>query len=60
MKMEIVEFISRCLTCQCIKAEHQVPKGPLQPLEIIEWKWKHMTMDFVIGLPNAWTQFKLL
>ena len=43
----------RCLTCQHVKAEHQKPAGLLQPLEVAEWKWEHVTMDFVTHLP--WT-----
>ncbi|KAA3461880.1 DNA/RNA polymerases superfamily protein [Gossypium australe] len=39
------------LTCQRVKAEHQVPSGKLYPLEILEWKWDKITMDFVSGLP---------
>ncbi|KAL5540694.1 hypothetical protein UlMin_043346 [Ulmus minor] len=38
MKRSIVEYVSRCLTCQKIKAEHQRPAGELQSLEIPEWK----------------------
>ncbi|KAJ0017607.1 hypothetical protein Pint_10283 [Pistacia integerrima] len=53
MKREIAEFVSRCLICQQVKAEHQRPEGPLQPLPIPEWKWEHITMDFVIGLPRT-------
>ena len=53
MKQEKAAFVSRCLTCQLIKAEHQKPPGLLQPLEILEWKWEHITMDFVSGLSNT-------
>lgn len=53
MKRDIVEFVQRCHTCQQVKAEHQRPAGLLQPLEIPEWKWEHITMDFVTGLPKT-------
>ncbi|KAA3483786.1 DNA/RNA polymerases superfamily protein [Gossypium australe] len=41
MKKEITEYVSSCLTCQWIKAKHQIP----------EWKWDKITMDFVSGFP---------
>ena len=47
------EFVSRCLICQQVKAEHQKPSGTLQPLSILKWKWEHITMDFIVGLPRA-------
>ena len=50
MKKEVAEYVEKCLTCQQIKAEHQRPAGMLQPLAIPEWKWDHVTMDFVQGL----------
>ena len=34
MKRDIAEFVSRCLTCQQVKAEHQKPAGLLQSLPI--------------------------
>lgn len=35
------------------KIEHQKPIGMLQPLDISEWKWDNIAMDFVVGLPKA-------
>ena len=43
----------RCLTCQRVKAKHQRPARLLQPLEVAEWKWEHVTMDFVTHLPQT-------
>ena len=54
MKRAIAGFISRCLTCQQVKAEHQRPVGKIQLLPIPVWKWEKITMDCVTGLP--WTQ----
>ena len=51
MKRDISEFVTKCLICQRVKAEHQVPSGLLQPIRIPEWKWDRITMDFVVGLP---------
>ena len=53
MKRDITEFVSRCLTCQQVKAEHQKPAGLLQSLPIPQWKWERITMDFVVGLPRC-------
>ena len=49
MKSDVVEYVAHCLTCQQVKAEHQRPAGLLQSLPIPEWKWEHITMDFVMG-----------
>ena len=51
MKKHVVDFVQRCLTCQLVKAEHQRLAGLLQPLEVTEWKWEHIRMDFVTHLP---------
>ena len=53
MKRHVWDFVRRCLTCQQVKAEHQKPAGLLQPLEVVEWKWEHVTMDFVTHLPQT-------
>ncbi|GJV56133.1 putative reverse transcriptase domain-containing protein [Tanacetum coccineum] len=53
MKRDIAEYVSRCLTCSKIKAEHQKPSGLLQQPEIPEWKWEKITMDLVTKLPRS-------
>ena len=53
MKRHVGDFVGRCLTCQQVKAEHQKPAGQLQPLEVAEWKWEHVTMDFLTHF--SWT-----
>ena len=53
MKRHVGDFVRRCLTCQQVKAEHQKPAWLLQPLEVAEWKWEHVTMDFVTHLPRT-------
>ncbi|KAA3488283.1 DNA/RNA polymerases superfamily protein [Gossypium australe] len=51
MKRDISEFVAKCLICQQVNAEHQVPSGLLQLVMVLEWKWDRVTMDFVTGLP---------
>ncbi|GKV48019.1 hypothetical protein SLEP1_g54860 [Rubroshorea leprosula] len=38
MKKDVAKYVSKCLTCQVVKVEHQKPGGQLQPLPILEWK----------------------
>lgn len=53
MKRCIGLFVRGCMTCQQVKAEHQRPSGLLEPLTIPQWKWEHITMDFVMGFPKS-------
>ncbi|GJX97180.1 retrotransposon protein, putative, ty3-gypsy subclass [Tanacetum coccineum] len=47
MKQDMATFVSKCMTCQQVKIEHQRASGLLQPLEIPVWKWDEISMDFV-------------
>ena len=51
MKKDIYEYVSKCLTCQQVKAERQVPSGLLNPFPIPQWKWDNITMDFISDFP---------
>ncbi|KAA0037768.1 reverse transcriptase [Cucumis melo var. makuwa] len=53
MKQEIAEYVDRCLICQQVKPVRQRPGGFLNPLPVPEWKWEHITMDFLFGLPRT-------
>jgi hypothetical protein len=53
MKREIAEHVVMCDSCRRIKAEHQRPGGLLQPLQIPQWKWDEIGMDFIVGLPRT-------
>ncbi|GJV30851.1 putative reverse transcriptase domain-containing protein [Tanacetum coccineum] len=53
MKKDIAIYVSKCLTCSKVKAEHQRPSGLLQQHEIPEWKWYKITMDFITKLPRS-------
>ncbi|GKD30340.1 putative reverse transcriptase domain-containing protein [Tanacetum coccineum] len=52
IKKDIAEYVSKCLTCLKVKAEHQRPSGLLRQFEIPEWKWEGIAMDFVTKLPR--------
>jgi transposase InsO family protein len=53
LKRDVAEYVALCDTCQRVKAEHQRPAGLLQPMQIPEWKWEEVGMDFIVGLPRT-------
>nr|GEZ73566.1 reverse transcriptase domain-containing protein [Tanacetum cinerariifolium] len=53
MKADIATYVSKCLTCLRVKAEHQKPSGLLVQPEIPQWKLDNITMDFVMKLPKT-------
>ena len=53
MKKNVADFVAACLVCQKAKIEHQKPAGFLQSLDVPEWKWDSIAMDFVVSLPKT-------
>ena len=51
IKRDITKYVSKCLTCQQVKVEYQVPSGLLNVIPIQQWKWDNITMDFVFDFP---------
>ncbi|GJS41922.1 putative ribonuclease H-like domain-containing protein [Tanacetum coccineum] len=53
MKVDIAKYVSKCLTCAKIKAEHQKSSVLLQQPEIPVWKEERIIMDFISKLPRT-------
>ncbi|GKB42170.1 putative reverse transcriptase domain-containing protein [Tanacetum coccineum] len=53
IKANIATYVSKCLTCAKVKAEHQRPSGLLVQPDIPQWKWDNITMDFIMKLPKS-------
>nr|GFA45989.1 reverse transcriptase domain-containing protein [Tanacetum cinerariifolium]GFB55358.1 reverse transcriptase domain-containing protein [Tanacetum cinerariifolium] len=53
MKANITTYVSKCLTCARVKAEHQRPSGLLVQPTIPEWMWDNITIDFITKLPKS-------
>ncbi|GJZ23843.1 putative reverse transcriptase domain-containing protein [Tanacetum coccineum] len=53
MKANIATYVSKCLTCDKVKAEHQMPSGLLVQPDIPQWKWDNITMDFITKFPKS-------
>ena len=51
IKRDVIEYVSKCLTCQQVKSKHQVPSGLLNPIPVPQRKWDNIAMDFVSSLP---------
>jgi hypothetical protein len=57
MKRDVAKYVALCDTCQRVKAEQQRPVGLLQPLQVPEWKWEEIAMDFIVGLPRTQSSY---
>ncbi|GJU62396.1 putative reverse transcriptase domain-containing protein [Tanacetum coccineum] len=53
IKADNATYVSKCLTCAKVKAEHQRPPGLLVQPTILEWKSDNITMDFITKLPKS-------
>nr|GEW02709.1 putative reverse transcriptase domain-containing protein [Tanacetum cinerariifolium] len=60
MKADIATYVSKCLTCAKVKAEHQRPSGLLVQPAIPVWKWDNIIMDFITKLPKSLQGFNTI
>jgi hypothetical protein len=60
MKREAARYVSKCDICRKVKADYMKPGGLLQPLNIPDWKWGDISMDFIVDLPMTVRKFYLI
>lgn len=53
MQREIAKFVVKCLTSQEVKPQCQKAGELLCSLSSPEWKWEHITMNFLFGLSKT-------
>ena len=52
MKVDVAKYVSECVICARIKAQHEKPYGSLEPLPIHIGKGEDINMDFLTKLPR--------
>jgi hypothetical protein len=57
MKCEAARYVSECDTYRKVKADYMKPRGLLQLLSILDWKWDDISKDFIVGLPMVARMF---
>jgi hypothetical protein len=60
MKHETARYVSECDTCRKVKTNYMKPRGLLQPLSILDWKWDNISKDFNVGLSLTACKFDLI
>lgn len=53
LKSQVVSFVQNCETCKMTKSVTTPYPGLLQPLEVPDQAWTHLSMDFIEGLPKS-------
>jgi Integrase zinc binding domain/RNase H-like domain found in reverse transcriptase len=53
MHSELKAYVRSCDSCQRNKSSNQKPIGLLQPFEVPEERFQHVSMDFITALPKT-------
>jgi hypothetical protein len=60
MKCKIAHYVSECDICRKVKADYMKHGGLLQPLNVLDWMWDDISMNFIEGLPMTARKFDLI
>ncbi|KAK3526426.1 hypothetical protein QTP70_025456 [Hemibagrus guttatus] len=50
---DVEDFIQQCATCSQARTSHQRPEGLLEPLLVLRRPWSHLSVDFLMDLPDS-------
>lgn len=53
LRKYVAKYLTKCLECQLVKAEHQHLASLVQPLPIPKWKCEIITLDLITSLPRT-------
>ena len=53
MRADVDNYVQTCSKCQRNKPSTQRPEGQLQPLGVPDYRWKEVTLDFILQLPKT-------
>ena len=53
MSSTVQKYVQECEICQRSKSSTLARRGLLQPLQIPKSIWKHVSIDFILGLPRS-------
>ena len=56
LKANLVDYLSKCLECRQVKAEHKHPTSFLQHLPIPKWKWEVISLEMKNYMTWLWLQ----
>jgi len=53
MRKDVNQFVRNCHICRQTKSIRHAPYRALRPLSVPDRPWKHVSVDFVTGLPRS-------
>ena len=55
-----MEFVAKCPSYNQVKGERKKLGGLLQEIQIPNWMWEYINMDFLLGLPQTQKKYDSL
>ncbi|KAK3534983.1 hypothetical protein QTP70_001946 [Hemibagrus guttatus] len=53
LAVDVDRYVQACPSCAQARTSHQLPEGLLEPLPIPQRPWSHLSVDFLMDLPDS-------